>query len=169
MSFVEQWREDQWRFYLRMQSRQQVWPHWGQQWTWARFKYDSCVKRILAIFIWAINFSCVFQHTNSGLIEANGDKYDVSNKHIDKTIEHKVNENAHRECLLIPSLLNVLKHLSILEIFPRMKGVCFGCMSTDIRSPFKNDQVELLSLFTSAFEPHDGPSSRQLSCVRLHF
>ncbi len=47
------------------------------------------MKRILAIFMRATNFCCVFQHTNSGLIEANGDKYDVSNKHIDKTIEHK--------------------------------------------------------------------------------
>ncbi len=99
----------------------------------------------------------------------NGDKYDVSNKHINITIEHKETENAHRECLFFPSLLNVLKHLSILSISLRMKGVYFGCVPTDVRRPFKSDQVELLSLFTSAFEPQNGPGSRQFACVMLSF
>ncbi len=118
------------------------------------------MKRILAIFMRA---------TNSGLIEVNGDKYDVSNKHMNITIEHKETENAHHECLFFPSLLSVLKHVSILKIFPRMKQLCFGCMSTDIRRPFQNDKVELLSLFTSDFGPHNGPSSRQLSCAISSF
>ncbi len=69
-----------------------------------------------------------------------------------------------------PSPLNVLKHLSILKTFPRMKGAYFGCVSTDMRRPFKNDQVELLSLFTSAFEPHNGKALDNLFVhIIIHF